>query len=85
MVTDGGRELRGKMDEIRRRGIEEGILFDCPFNFYASRIGDLCGGYESGAGVSLKTLKDLNKIKILRLLEVNKLKNSYLHLVYQVI
>ncbi len=47
----------------------------------------LIGGKETSSlvdGISLKSLADLNKIKTLKLLKVNKLKNSYIHLIYQV-
>jgi len=48
----------------------------------------LIGGRDTPsliAGDSLKTVKDLDKIKTLKLLKINKLKNSYLHLVYEVL
>jgi len=48
----------------------------------------LIGGEQTSAligGESLKSISDLNKIKTLKLKTCRKLKNSYLHLVYDVI
>ncbi len=48
----------------------------------------LIGGRETSTlidGNSLRTDSDLSEIKALKLKEVNKLENSYLHLVYQII